>query len=232
MTPRTLRRAASLALTSVLVLTLAACGSDDVGSTRADEAGDVGRATEGPEPSTTPSERPGPGVLGAPATPRPSDRPSDRPTDRRTKVAPSPERTRGNALTVRAAGPDGHLVVASDLGRRWRERATGDEGERVMSPCHAATFHDVGADRVRLRDFGGPGRAVQAAARFVDHRSALRIERVVRAWERDCTTDLTDRDAALGVVRHGRWLAVVEVAGVDRPSRQVRRALDAAAATF
>jgi hypothetical protein len=228
MTPRTLRRAASLALTSVLVLTVVSCGTDDVGSTRADEAGDVRRATEGPAPSATPSERPGRGLLGAPATPRSTDRP----TDRRTEVAPAPERPRGNALTVRAAGPDGHLVTATDLGRRWRERATGDEGDRVMSPCHAATFHDVGADRVRLRDFGGPGRAVQAAARFVDHRSALRIERVVHAWERDCTDDLADRDAALGVVRHGRWLAVVEVAGVERPSRQVRRALDAAVATF
>jgi hypothetical protein len=231
MTPRTLRRAASLALTSALVLTVASCGNDDAGPDRADRAGDVRRATdapganEAPEPSAAASERPGQrGLLGAPATPRP--------TDQRTKVARAPERPQGNALTVRTAGADGHLVAASALGRRWRERTTGDEGERVMSPCHAATFHDVGADRVRLRDFGGPGEAVQAAARFVDHRSALRIERVVRAWERDCTDDLIDRDAALGVVRHGRWLAVVEVAGVDRPTRQVRRALDAAVATF
>lgn len=224
--PRLLRCAATLVLTSVLVLTAASCGSDEPGPARDDRASDVRRAPGEPAASATPSERPEQrGLLGAPAT-------TPRPSGERTKVAPAPERPRGNALTVRAAGADGHLVAASDLGQRWRERTTGDEGDRVMSPCHAATFHDVGADRVRLRDFGGPGQAVQAAARFVDHRSALRIERVVRAWERGCTTDLADRDAALGVVRHGRWLAVVEVAGVDRPARQVQRALDAAVATF
>lgn len=224
MTPRTLRRAASLVLAGTLALTVTACGAgDDESPTSARERGGDVRRT--PEPSASPTERPRErGVLGAPAKPRPSDE--------RTKVAPAPERPRGNALTVRPGGADGHLVVAADLGRRWRERSTGDEGSRVMSPCHAATFVDVGADRVRLRDFGGPGEAVQAAARFVDHRSALRIERVVRAWERECTADLDDRDAALGVVRHGRWLAVVEVADVARPGRQVQRALDAAAATF
>lgn len=223
--PRPLRRAATLVLTSVLVLAAASCGSDEPGQARDDRASDVRRAPGEPAASATPSKRPEQRGLGAPAT-------TPRPSGQRTKVAPAPERPRGNALTVRAAGADGHLVTASDLGQRWRERTTGDEGDRVMSPCHAATFHDVGADRVRLRDFGGPGRAVQAAARFVDHRSALRIERVVQAWERECTSDLADRDAALGVVRHGRWLAVVEVAGVDRPARQVQRALDAAVATF
>lgn len=224
MTPRTLRRAASLALAGTLSLTVTACGAgaDEAATAARDRGGDVRRA---PDPSPSPTGRPRErDVLGAPAKPRPSEE--------RTKVAPAPERPRGNALTVRATGADGHLVAAADLGRRWRERSTGDEGSRVMSPCHAATFHDVGAVRVRLRDFGGPGEAVQAAARFVDHRSALRIERVVRAWERDCVADLDDRDAALGVVRHGRWLAVVEVADVSRPGRQVQRALDAAAATF
>ncbi|GAA1478279.1 hypothetical protein GCM10009623_27250 [Nocardioides aestuarii] len=224
MTPRTLRRAVSLVLAGALALTVTACGSGDDGAPASarDRGGDVRRS---PDASPSPTPRPEePGELGAPAKQRPSGD--------RTKVAQAPVRPRGNALTVRATGADAHLVTPSALGRRWRERSTADEGSRVMSPCHAATFHDVGADRVRLRDFGGPGEAVQAAARFVDHRSALRIERVVRAWERGCAADLDDRDAALGVVRHGRWLAVVEVADVARPDRQVRRALDAAAATF
>lgn len=206
---------------------MTACGTGDAGPTGTDRAADVRGAPDRDErsPSASPSTRPKQrDLLGAPASPRP--------TDSRSEVADAPTRPRGNALTVRAAGADGHLVAASDLGRRWRERATGDEGDRVMSRCHAATFHDVGAVKVRLRDFDGPGTAVQAAARFVDHRSALRIERVVRAWERDCSAGLERRDAALGVVRHGRWLAVVEVAGVARPARQVQRALDAAATTF
>lgn len=226
MTPRPLLRAASLLLTSVLVASLTGCGAEDV--RRAEE-----RRASSERPAAEPSRSPGADAspdadgreLGAPAQTR-------RPSGQRTRVAPAPVRPRGNALSIDTGGPDRHLVAAADLGPRWRERATTHEDGRVMSACHAASLHDVGAVKVRLRDFDGPGRAVQASARFVDHRSSLRIERVVRAWERDCARSLARRGAALDVLRHGRWLAVVEVSGVARPARAVRRALAAAAATF
>ncbi len=101
-----------------------------------------------------------------------------------------------------------------------------------MSPCHRASMADIGAERTRVRDFRGPGTAVQAVSRFVDHRSAWRIHRVVEAWTEECARRLERRDAALGAVRHGRWLAVVEVADVRHPQRRLATALAAADATF
>jgi hypothetical protein len=114
--------------------------------------------------------------------------------------------------------------------------ATEDEDGRVLSPCHRASLADVGATATRLRDFEArgdrPGTAVQAVSRFVDRKSAWRIERVVTSWATDCADALAERDAALGVVRHGTWLAVVEVAGVGHPRARLARALEAADATF
>lgn len=233
MTPRTLWRATGLALAAALVAATAGCGADDAGRAGENERPAAGRAQspDGEGRGADKTDRADKGAedgrgLGAPAHRR------DQTSDRRSLVSPSPERPRGNALTVRSSGPDRHLVAADALGPRWRQRTTGDERGRVMSRCHAASFEDVGAVKVRLRDFEGPGEAVQASARFVDRRSALRVQRVVEAWAHDCSRRLERRDAALGVVRHGRWLAVVEVSDVARPTLRLRRALDAAAATF
>ena len=111
---------------------------------------------------------PGPG-----RTPPDEDHEANRrPTDRHA----ADEAPQGNALTIRQTGPDGHLLGADDLGARWSVSSTGSENGRVMSDCHRATLRDVGAQETRLRDFAGPGAAVQAVARFVDPKSAWRIE--------------------------------------------------------
>ncbi len=101
-----------------------------------------------------------------------------------------------------------------------------------MSDCHRATLRDVGAQQTRLRDFAGPGAAVQAVARFVDPKSAWRIEKVVVAWAEDCADELRGRDAALGAVRQGSWVSVVEISGVEAPRQRLRSALAAVEATF
>lgn len=222
----------ALALTLGLLLTTGCSGDDRATDAGRDRAGDRSQATPtattgpdaGPEdsPSARPSERA-----------RASVRPSDRRTVAQQQPPPKP---RGDALTVRKAGPDGHLVSADDLGRAWRVTGTGDEDGRLLSPCHRASLADVGATATRLRDFEArgdrPGTAVQAVSRFVDRKSAWRIERVVTSWATDCADGLARRDAALGVVRHGTWLAVVEVAGVGHPRARLTRALEAADATF
>ncbi len=101
-----------------------------------------------------------------------------------------------------------------------------------MSPCQRGTMADVGASRTRLRQFEGPGTAVQSVSRFVDRKSAWRIERVVASWAEDCAAELRRRDAALGAVRHGSWLSVVEVAGVSAPRQRLAQALAAVEQTF
>jgi hypothetical protein len=218
----------ALALTLGLLLASGCSGDDRATDAGRDRAGDRAGATPTADPSTdaTPSARPS-------ERPRASVRPSDRRTVARQQPPPKPP---GNALTVREAGPDGHLVSAADLGRAWRVTATEDEDGRVLSPCHRASLADVGATATRLRDFEArgdrPGTAVQAVSRFVDRKSAWRIERVVTSWATDCADALAERDAALGVVRHGTWLAVVEVAGVGHPRARLARALEAADATF
>jgi hypothetical protein len=218
----------ALALTLGLLLASGCSGDDRATDAGRDRAGDRAGATPtaDPSPDATPSARPS-------ERPRASVRPSDRRTVARQQPPPKPP---GNALTVREAGPDGHLVSAADLGRAWRVTATEDEDGRVLSPCHRASLADVGATATRLRDFEArgdrPGTAVQAVSRFVDRKSAWRIERVVTSWATDCADALAERDAALGVVRHGTWLAVVEVAGVGHPRARLARALEAADATF
>jgi hypothetical protein len=218
----------ALALTLGLLLASGCSGDDRATDAGRDRAGDRAGATPtaDPSPDATPSARPS-------ERPRASVRPTDRRTVARQQPPPKPP---GNALTVREAGPDGHLVSAADLGRAWRVTATEDEDGRVLSPCHRASLADVGATATRLRDFEArgdrPGTAVQAVSRFVDRKSAWRIERVVTSWATDCADALAERDAALGVVRHGTWLAVVEVAGVGHPRVRLARALEAADATF
>lgn len=218
----------ALALTLGLLLTSGCSGDDRATDAGRDRAGDRARSTPGA--TTTPEGSPS-------ARPSESARASVRPHDRRTVARQQPPpKPRGDALTVRKAGPDGHLVSADDLGRAWRVTATADEDGRVLSPCHRASLADVGATATRLRDFEArgdrPGTAVQAVSRFVDRKSAWRIERVVTSWATDCADGLARRDAALGVVRHGTWLAVVEVAGVGQPRARLSRALEAADATF
>ena len=101
-----------------------------------------------------------------------------------------------------------------------------------MSECHSVSMRDVGAKETQLRDFTGPGAAVQGVSRFVDPKSAWRVEQVVIAWAEDCADELRARDAALGAVRHGSWVSVVEIAGVAEPRQQLRSALAAVEATF
>ncbi len=174
-------------------------------------------------------QRPRAGKPAPTREPAPPSPPAER---RTTSPETPPPTTRGNALTIRQTGPDGHLLGADDLGTGWSVSSTGGENGRVMSDCHRATLRDIGAQQARLRDFAGPGAAVQAVARFVDPRSAWRIEKVVVAWADDCADELRGRDAALGAVRQGSWVSVVEISGVDAPRQRLRSALAAVEATF
>ncbi|HET8971555.1 MAG TPA: hypothetical protein VFN19_10870, partial [Candidatus Nanopelagicales bacterium] len=138
----------------------------------------------------------------------------------------------GNALTITQT-PDAHLIGAGALGSGWSVAATGGEAGRLTSECQRATLHDIGAMETRIRDFAADGSAAaQAVSRFGDAKSAWRAEQVMVAWREDCADQLRKRDAALGTVRHGAWLSVVEVAGLTEPRKQLRTALDAVRATF
>lgn len=218
-----LRTVASLTAVGVLLL-VAGCGADVPTDRAADDRQSSPRSlAEGPAPSPS----------AAPL--QPSDATSETPSGRRHVVRPASPRSMGNALTFSEVGPDAHLIAASVFGRDWSVTRTSGERGRRVSQCHAATMRDIGAQQTRLRDFAGSAQqphAVQAVSRFVDPKSAWRVEQVVRAWAQECANELHSRDAALGVIRHRAWLSVVEVAGVERPGRQLRRALRAAEGTF
>lgn len=143
--------------------------------------------------------------------------------------APAPS---GNALTI-AETPDAHLIGAGAFGAGWSVEGTGAEAGRLTSDCQRATLRDIGANRTRVRDFAADGSAAsQAVSRFGDAKSAWRAEQVLIAWREDCADQLRSRDAALGTVRHGSWLSVVEVAGLAEPRKRLRSALAAVEATF
>lgn len=107
-------------------------------------------------------------------------------------------------------------------------------------------------------------RARQAVARYADPKSAWRAHQVLRAWRADCEEHLPDPsevgpmekvtldagtgaryavtfgpekdpdDRALGFLRRGRWLAVVEIRATegDVPAAWTRRAVRRIAATW
>lgn len=215
------RLTVALALGSVLLT--AGCGGEP-------------SSREGSEPER---QRPRAGAQISPI-PTPSAKPREtregsrgKARERRT-VAPkpaAPEPT-GNALTIQQTA-DAHLIGADALGARWSVEATGRESGRLTSDCQRATLRDIGAMQTRVRDFTADGSAAaQAVSRFGDAKSAWRAEQVMTAWRADCAEELRRRDAALGTVRHGAWLSVVEVVGLPQPRKRLRVALAAADATF
>jgi hypothetical protein len=128
---------------------------------------------------------------------------------------------------------DAHLLAASALGTRWSVSRTYDEKGRLASGCQRASLVDIGASLARLRDFQRPrGVAVQAVAEFADRASARRADAVLLAWRDRCADRLEKRDAALGTVRHGEWVSLVEVTGVRSPERRLAAALTEVRATF
>lgn len=118
--------------------------------------------------------------------------------------------------------------------------------------------------RVFTGSEGSGLRSRQAIARYADAKSAWRAHQVLRAWRADCEEHLADPaevgpmekvtlddgtggrylvtvgrpkdadDRALGIVRHGRWLAAVEIRVADGevPAAWTRRAVRRIAATF
>lgn len=216
----------AVALALGLLLT-AGCGGET--SSRSEDERDRDRARSAAERSPAP-----PRATSTPSAP-PSASPVRpvKPQDRRPLASPSsPAKPRGNALTIEQS-PDAHLIGADALGAGWSVARTGGESDRMASGCQRATLHDIGATETRMRDFAGDGRgAVQTISRFGDAKSAWRAERVFVAWREECADDLRRRDAALGTVRHGAWLSMVEVTGVLRPRRLLGTALDAVDATF
>lgn len=230
-----LTRTAPPVVALVLGLLLTGCSGADGGDTAATQRGDRDRPRASVDLGGAEQDRPTETPTGTPTeapSASPTRDPAASPGSGRTIAEPRTPRPRPNALSVRTVGPDGHLIGPAALGPRWRGGATRDEGEESLSPCHRGTMADTGASRTRLREFDGPGRAVQAVSQFVDRKSAWRVERVVAAWAEDCAAELRRRDAALGAVRHGRWLSVVEVAGVAAPRQQLARALAAVERTF
>jgi len=181
-------------------------------------------------------ERPRPGVeqSSAPGGARPGkhrDRPQEV-RERRVVASSSPTSPPADPFFGRAEA-DQHLLGAASLGSRWTVSGTADEDGRLASDCQAASLHDIGAQVARLRDYQAPrGEAVQAVAEFADHASARRADAVLLAWRERCADRLRKRDAALGTVRHGAWVSLVQVAGVRSPGRRLAAALDDVRATF
>jgi len=213
----------TVALALGLVLLTAGCGSDP--SSR------EGSEQERPRPRAGATVSPTPAPSAKPRETREAGRGKAR--ERRT-VAPetaAPEPT-GNALTIQQT-PDAHLIGAGALGAGWSVEATGGESGRMTSDCQRATLRDIGAMETRVRDFAADGSAAaQAVSRFGDAKSAWRAEQVMAAWREDCADELQRRDAALGTVRHGAWLSVVEVVGLSQPKKRLRVALAAVDETF
>ena len=209
----------ALALAFMLSLTLAAgCGGDP--SAREDSEQQRQRPRAGGKATTQPSAPPQTKPGGGHAH------------ERRSVAESAPPGPTGNALTIQQT-PDAHLIGAGALGAGWSVEATGAEAGRMTSDCQRSSLHDIGAMETRVRDFAADGSAAaQAVSRFGDAKSAWRAERVMVAWREDCADQLRRRDAALGTVRHGSWLSVVEVAGVAEPRKRLRRALAAVEATF
>ena len=183
-------------------------------------------------------ERPRPGVEQSrdPEGTRPAQRQDGgRPVRERRVVASrtaSPTSPPADPFFGRAAA-DEHLIDAASLGTRWSVSATADEDGRIASRCQRASLHDIGAQVARVRDYAAPsGEAVQAVAEFADRASARRADAVLLAWQERCADRLRKRDAALGTVRHGPWVSLVEVAGVRAPGRRLAAALDDVRATF
>jgi hypothetical protein len=183
-------------------------------------------------------ERQRPGVE---RTSDPSDEPSQKHRHRTHRVrerrvvvqgATSPTTPPADPFFGRAEA-DGHLIGAASLGSRWTVTGTTDEDGRLASDCQAASLHDIGAQVARVRDYTSPrGEAVQAVAEFADRASARRADAVLLAWQERCADRLRKRDAALGTVRHGAWVSLVEVTGVRSPARRLAAALDDVRATF
>lgn len=209
----------------VCLVLLAGCGADQgVRADRDPDGRDRGRHQPGAG-QAAPGHRP----EGA------DDRAGLKPGERRAPAPQSAAPDPGpNRLTIEQVGGSGHLLGAGDLGPGWSVSATGPEDGRRLSRCQATSLYDIGAERTRLRDFATDdgARAGQAVSRFVDPKSAWRAERVVQAWRDDCARQLRRRDADLGAVRHGAWLSVVEISGVDDPRADLLAALRRVDATF
>ena len=203
---------------ALALLLIAGCGDDTSAREDSEQQRQRPRAGAKATPSPTP--------------PKPTSKPSGGTHERRTVAKPTSPKPTGNALTVQQT-PDAHLIGAKALGARWSVEATRAEGSQLASDCQRATLHDIGAMETRVRDFAadGPG-AAQAVSRFGDGKSAWRAEQVMIAWRKECADQLRTRDAALGTVRHGVWLSVVEVSGLRQPRKRLRKALAAVEATF
>ena len=162
-------------------------------------------------------QRPGVEQTNAPSDGRPQHREREQQVRERRVVAQgpaSPATPPADPFFGRAEA-DGHLIGAASLGTRWTVSGTADEDGRLASRCQAAPLHDIGAQVARVRDYASPrGEAVQAVAEFADRASARRADAVLLAWRERCADRLQKRHAALGTVRHGAWVSLVEVAGV------------------
>ena len=209
------------ALVALGALLAAGCGADST-----DPAERADRAKQRP---------------GVERTSEPSEQPSQKHRDRKQQVrerrvvaqgATSPTTPPADPFFGRAEA-DGHLIGAASLGTRWTVSGTADEDGRLASDCQAASLHDIGAQVARVRDYtSSRGEAVQAVAEFADRASARRADAVLLAWQERCADRLRKRDAALGTVRHGAWVSLVEVGGVRSPARRLAAALDDVRATF
>ena len=215
-----------VALALGLLLT-AGCGTDPSPQGASEQ-----RQRPRAEGRMSPPSEPTPSATAS-AKPREKQRDGDPARERRSVAADTaPPEPTGNALTIQQP-PDAHLIGAGAFGAAWSVERTGGEAGRMTSDCQRATLRDIGATETRVRDFAAGGSAAaQAVSRFGDARSAWRAQQVMVAWREDCGDDLRRRDAALGTVRHGAWLSVVEVAGLSRPNKRLRAALTAVDATF
>lgn len=197
---------------AALTLVLLAGGCGGAGSTAASPRQQA--PTDG-APTTSSSATPAEGATSSPARVR---------AERR--VVPTRPPAAAPSVRMRPLGHDGPWLVAADLGRGWSARRAAPEDGRLVSRCQRAPLVDIGATESRIRAFRhGAASARQGLAGFADRKSAWRAHRVLESWQADCAASLDRRDAALGAVRHGTRISVVELEGTPHAPRRLTRLL-------
>ena len=223
---------------AALTLALSGCGSSGTSDRPTAASAQVRQRHDGaPTPAPTASAPASPSPSSEPAPSASAHR-----SHAGRQAAPLAAAARPAALETHllAAGDMPDLVPGPDGG--WTVGSTGPEGSVSVGACQKTDLVTIGAVSAVRRTFVDPadshGRsAVQVVARFADHRSAWRAHEVLRSWREDCEAEVGPlrevaleagsgehyraswgdsprraRTADLGIVAHGAYLSLVEVA--------------------
>lgn len=166
-----LPRTVSVAASMILLLGLAACGSDDEPDSKSNAS----------DTST---------VVGE----------SDQATTETTETTESTDSTESTGGTVPSATLDSMLLTGEKMPgvnqeTLWTEDGTGPEDAEGVSDCQKTDLLTIGAEDAIAREFEDEGQnasAGQVVARFADDKSAWRAHQVVQSWLKTCAERLDD----------------------------------------